>query len=158
MIRKSTLLAVAASAVLGLAMLSPNVASARGHGGGHGGGHGMHGGGHGMHGGHGGRHFGHHRHHWHRHYVRWHRPIWYSPVVYGYGVRTATPGPCTCLSKEYTQEGAVLFKDRCTNEMAMNPPEQAPQQTGQLEQPQSAQYQAQYVQPRPQTTYPPQAN
>ena len=34
----------------------------------------------------------------------------------------ATPGPCTCLSKEYTPEGAVLFKDRCTTEMAMNPP------------------------------------
>ena len=66
--------------------------------------------------------------------------------MYGYGVRTATPGPCTCLSKEYTPEGAVLFKDRCTNEMAMNPPAQAPQQTGQLEQPQAAQYQAQYVQ------------
>ena len=34
----------------------------------------------------------------------------------------STPGPCTCLSKEYTQEGAVVFKDRCTAEMAMNPP------------------------------------
>ncbi len=30
--------------------------------------------------------------------------------------------PHTCLSKEYTPEGAVLFKDRCTTEMAMNPP------------------------------------
>jgi hypothetical protein len=33
-----------------------------------------------------------------------------------------TPGPCTCLSKEYTSQGAVVFKDRCTAEMAMNPP------------------------------------
>jgi hypothetical protein len=33
------------------------------------------------------------------------------------------------LSKEYTPEGAVLFKDRCTSEMAMNPPAAAPQQT-----------------------------
>ena len=33
-----------------------------------------------------------------------------------------TPGPCTCLSKEYTPQGAVVFKDRCTTEMAMNPP------------------------------------
>ena len=56
MIRKSTFLAVAASAVLGLAMLSVTEASARSHGGGGGGG-GIHGGGHGggMHGGgHGG--------------------------------------------------------------------------------------------------------
>jgi hypothetical protein len=45
------------------------------------------------------------------------RPVYVAarPVSY-------TPGPCTCLSKEYTQEGAVVFKDRCTAEMAMNPP------------------------------------
>jgi hypothetical protein len=142
MLRKSTLLAVAASAALGLAMLSPSTASAHG---GHGGGHGMHGGGHGMHGGgHGGRHIGHFRPHWRHHHVRWHRPIWYRPVVYSYGVRTVSPGPCTCLSKEYTPEGAVLFKDNCTNEMAMNPPAQAPQQTGQLEQPPQTAYVPQY--------------
>jgi hypothetical protein len=154
MFRKSILLAFAASAALGLAMLSPTIASAKG---GHGGGgHGMHGGGHHGHGHHGhhgrGHRHGHrHRPHWHRHYVRWHRPVVYS----SYSAPVA--GPCTCLSKEYTQEGAVLFKDRCTNEMAMNPPAQAPQQTGQLEtqQPQTAQYQAQYVQPQP--SYPPQA-
>ena len=66
MFRKSTLLAVAASAALGLAMLAPTSASASGHGGGHGGGHGMHGGGHGgggMHGGHRGGHGGHFGHH-----------------------------------------------------------------------------------------------
>jgi hypothetical protein len=117
----------------------------------HGGGHG---GGHGMHGGHGGRiHIGfrhHHRHpHWH---VRYHRPIWYAPrpVLYSaYAPRIVTPGPCTCLSKEYTPEGAVLFKDRCTNEAAMNPPAPAPQQTGSLE-PQVQPYSQQYVQPQPQ--------
>ena len=45
------------------------------------------------------------------------RPVYVAarPVSY-------TPGPCTCLSKEYTQEGAVVFKDRCTAEMAINPP------------------------------------
>ena len=42
---------------------------------------------------------------------------------------------CTCLTKEYTQEGAVLFKDICTNEAAINPP-QAPVQTGYAPQPQ----------------------
>src|SRR5262245_24340691 len=45
------------------------------------------------------------------------------------------PGPCTCLSKEYTQEGAVLFKDNCSNEMAMNPPLQ---QQGAVEAPQQS--------------------
>jgi hypothetical protein len=138
MLRKSTLLAVAASAALGLAMLAPTAASAHGgHGGG--GGHGGHGGG--GWGGHGGY------HQWHYGYRR---PIWYArPVVYSVArpVAVSSPGPCTCLSKEYTPEGAVLFKDRCTNEAAMNPPAQpAPQQTGQLDQ----QYQQQYVQPQPQ--------
>lgn len=63
--------------------------------------------------------------------------------------RVRWPAPCTCLSKEYTPEGAVLFKDRCTNEAAMNPPPVPPQQTGALE-PQAQPYQQQYVQPQPQ--------
>lgn len=147
MLRKSTLLAVAASAALGLAMLSPISASAHGGGGGghggggHGGGGGMHGGGGhggGGHGGwgHGGWGHGGHIHfggHYRWRYAHYHRPIWYArPVVYsGYTVaRPITPGPCTCLTKEYTQDGSVLFKDRCTNEEAMNPP---PQQTGELQ-------------------------
>ena len=81
--------------------------------------------------------------------MRYHRPVWYGvrTVGYTYGA-TRVAGPCTCLSKEYTPEGAVLFKDRCTNEAAMNPPAQ---QTGAVEQQQqSAQYQQQYVQPQPQ--------
>ena len=68
------------------------------------------------------------------------RPVVVSrPVVVGgptYMVSrpvVSRPGPCTCLSKEYTQEGAVLFKDNCTKEMAMNPPLQ---QTGAIEAPQ----------------------
>ena len=165
MSRKSTLFALAAALTLGVAMLNPVIASAApgGHGGGHGGGmhhsggHAMHGGGHGFrHVGHHGRHFGHNRHYWHRNYVRWQRPIWYAaPVVYAsYAARPVVAGPCTCLTKEYTPEGAVLFKDRCTDEMAMNPPE-APQQTGMIDQqPQTAQYQQQYVQPRPESMTP----
>jgi hypothetical protein len=134
MFRKSTLLAVAASAALGLAMLSPTIASAKGHGGG---GHGGGGHGGGMHGGH---HGGHHVHHRHRHpnwHVRYHRPIWYGvrPVYTAYSTRVVTPGPCTCLSKEYTPDGRVLFKDRCTNEAAMNPPMITPQQTGSIDAP-----------------------
>lgn len=157
MFRKCILMAAAATAALGFAVFNPSLAEAKGHGGGGGGG-GMHrGGGGGMHRGGGGHHGrGHHghpgRHYHHRHWhVRWHRPVWYGysyarPVV-------AAPGPCTCLSKEYTPEGAVLFKDRCTNEMAMNPP---PQQTGAVDQPQQPQagYQQQYVQPQPQNLQP----
>ena len=137
MFRKSTLLAVAASAALGFAMLSPTIASAK-----HGGGHGGHGGGHhgggkhgGKHGGHGmhGHHGGHHHHghrHRHRHphwHVRYHRPVWYGarPV---YVAARPVAGPCTCLSKEYTVDGRVLFKDLCTNEAAINPPIIAQQQ------------------------------
>ena len=146
MISKSSLLAIAAVAAFGLATFSVSEASARGHGGGGG----MHSGG-GMHIGHGGgglrggrgdgggRHVGHrpHRHpHWH---VRYHRPIWYPGVrTVGYTVArpvVTTQGPCTCLSKEYTPDGRVLFKDVCTNEAAINPPIVAPQQTGAIEAP-----------------------
>lgn len=164
MLRKSTFFAIAASAVLGLAVLNPSIASAKpGHGGGGFKGGGVHMGGGFKHGGHF-KHAGHfkphfkhphwHRPHWHRHhYVRWHRPIWYAaPVVYSsYAVaRPVVAGPCTCLSKEYTPEGVVVFKDRCTNEIAMNPPPAPPQQTSAIEmQPQVA-YQQQYVQPQPQ--------
>lgn len=95
--------------------------------------------------------------HWPQKHPHWHhvhyRP-WYTPVVVGGAAYVASrpvasaPGPCTCLSKEYTPEGAVLFKDRCTNETAMNPPEQ--QNSEAESQQQTAQYQQQYVQPRPQ--------
>jgi hypothetical protein len=154
MLRKSILLAAAATAALGFAVFNPSFAEARGHGG-HGGGMHRGGGGHHGHGhrGHHGRgHHGHHgRHHHHRHrhwHVRWHRPVWY-----GYSYARPVAGPCTCLSKEYTSEGAVLFKDRCTNEMAMNPPMQ---QTGALDQqqPPQAAYQQQSVQPQPQNMQP----
>ena len=92
--------------------------------------------------------------HWPHHHPHWHhvhyRP-WVAPVVVGgaaYVASRPVAGPCTCLSKEYTPEGVVVFKDRCTNEMAMNPP---PQQTGAVDtQQQTAQYQQQYVQPQPQ--------
>ena len=65
-----------------------------------------------------------HKHpHWHVH-VKY--PAVYSrPVVYGAPVAAAplvTTSRCSCLVKEYTPEGAVLFRDVCTNETAMNPP------------------------------------
>jgi hypothetical protein len=138
MFRKSALLAVAATAALGFALLNPTLVSAKGHGGHHG--HGHHGHHHHGHHHHGHHHHGHrhhhHRRHWHVHYR--YRPIWYTarPVYYARPVA----GPCTCLSKEYTPQGQVLFKDRCTNEAAINPPMQ---QQGAAEMPQqtSATYQ-----------------
>ena len=155
MIRKSTLLAVAASAALGLAMLAPTSASAMRMGGGGGG---MHGGYHGGggYGGHGGGYGGrggyiryphlHPHPHWHWH-VRYHRPIWYGgvgAVGIGYTVANPVAGPCTCLSKEYTEDGRVLFKDLCTNEAAINPPVIAPQQSGSIEAPEQQASNVQY--------------
>ncbi|MGH6665446.1 MAG: hypothetical protein ACREB2_11175 [Pseudolabrys sp.] len=73
--------------------------------------------------GHPGTHrIGHWRFHEHRHFVRWHNHIWVRPV--GYAVRavdTVQPGPCTCLTKTYTQEGQVVFADLCTKESASAP-------------------------------------
>ena len=88
---------------------------------------------------------GHFRHHVLRHHGHWrHRHIYYPrPVIYAARpvVYSAAPvistNRCTCLTKEYTQEGAVLFKDICTNEAAINPPP-APVQTGYAPQPMSA--------------------
>jgi hypothetical protein len=59
----------------------------------------------------------------------WQRPYWVAPMAAG-GVATyaatspstPTTNRCTCLTKEYTPQGAVVFKDVCTNETAMNPP------------------------------------
>jgi hypothetical protein len=91
-------------------------------------------------------HHHHHRHHW----------VWGAPVIIGgvsYAAATnysSAPAPayktCNCLTKTYTQEGAVLFKDLCTNETAMNPPVQAPTTTG-YEQPQTPVQQG-YLQPQ----------
>ncbi len=33
-------------------------------------------------------------------------------------VSAAAPGPCTCLTKTYTQAGLVVFADMCTKEAA----------------------------------------
>lgn len=75
--------------------------------------------------------------------VHWPKPvIVHKPIIVRYPVVRHVPvvyaakpvaGPCTCLTKQYTPEGAVVFKDICTNEAAINPPPQAPQQTGLLQ-------------------------
>ena len=142
MFTKSTLFALAGALTLGVAMLSPVSADAKVFGGGHGGS--FHSGG--FKGGHishasiirrPGGHIGHTtiirrpgvyiRPHWH---VGYRRHYWVAPVAAYAVARPAVAGPCTCLTKEYTPEGAVLFKDVCTNEAAINPPPAAPVQTG----------------------------
>ena len=60
--------------------------------------------------------------------------MWYAPRPV-YVASRPVAGPCTCLSKEYTSDGRVLFKDLCTNEAAINPPVVAPQQTGAIDAP-----------------------
>jgi len=59
----------------------------------------------------------------HVHYWRWHRHIVVHPVDYVTPVAATTvqPGPCTCLTKNYTPEGMVVFQDLCTKEMASAP-------------------------------------
>ena len=58
-----------------------------------------------------------HYHHWH-HWAHYDR-IYARPV--SYAVRTTTPGPCTCLTKNYTPDGIVVFADLCTKEMSSAP-------------------------------------
>lgn len=66
---------------------------------------------------------GHREWRFHRHFVRWHHHIWVRPVGYAVGEVDAAvaPGPCTCLTKNYTPEGMVVFQDLCTKEMASAP-------------------------------------
>lgn len=92
----------------------------------------------------------------HRH-GHWRRPIYVAPpVVYSAAPRVAPAR--TCLTKEYTPQGQVLFRDVCTGEMAINPPTAPnPQQLGMQptdQQPQVAyvpQYPPQPQQPQTQT-------
>jgi hypothetical protein len=62
----------------------------------------------------------HHHHHWHWwfHDGRWAYVDGDGGVDSGYVAPVATPGPCTCLTKTYTQDGLVVFADVCTKEAA----------------------------------------
>jgi hypothetical protein len=131
---RTTVLALAALAALGAALVTTS-AEARGLGGGfsRGGGasfnrvsfarpnlHGFH-----------------HRPHWHHHHRHHHHG--YRPYVYGvstaavaapaYAAAPMAPSakPCTCLTKEYTADKLVVFKDLCTKEIAASPMGGAPQ-------------------------------
>jgi hypothetical protein len=80
------------------------------------------------------RHHVHFRHHWchrfyrfgHRHcgvHVRWYRPLVATVAATTYAVAptVTTARPCTCLTKEYTPDNLVVFKDLCTKEVASAP-------------------------------------
>jgi hypothetical protein len=43
-----------------------------------------------------------------------------TPVAQAAGTHTATAAVSTCLTKQYLETGAVMFKDTCTNEWAIN--------------------------------------
>jgi hypothetical protein len=75
--------------------------------------------------------------HHHHHYWWWfahHRRYWVSPVITTTEVdvpvsqRVSAPDTrnvaanCNCLTKEYLEDGSVLFKDLCTKEAAMATP------------------------------------
>jgi len=146
---RKVILTLATAATIAVSALASSAADAHGFGGGgFGGGHG---GGFGRMGGGGFGHFGHssfyrpgrwghwnhwsHWNHWNhwRHWGYYHHR-WYWPG-YGYGVygglapvgavsgpiANPTPGPCTCLTKTYTQDGLVVFADLCTKESASAP-------------------------------------
>jgi hypothetical protein len=74
-------------------------------------------------------------HHHHPEYA-WHRPHWGvvdvdladdTPVSLD-GTASAfaavTPGNCNCLTKQYLDDGSVLFKDICKNEAALATPDE----------------------------------
>jgi hypothetical protein len=77
---------------------------------------------------------GHPNFHWrfhdNRHFVRWHNHFWVRPVGYAVrGVEAVQPSPCTCLTKNYTPEGQVVFADICTKESASAPVAGSSEQT-----------------------------
>jgi hypothetical protein len=49
-------------------------------------------------------------------------PVVAAPVVRNAVVNqvaTTQPGPCNCLTKQYLDDGSVLFSDICTKEQAL---------------------------------------
>ena len=70
-------------------------------------------------------------------YVGWHRAHWGESVAVGTsagvstavstGAVTSVPAAsanCNCLTKQYLQDGSVLFKDICTKEAALATPDE----------------------------------
>ena len=67
----------------------------------------------------------HHDHHewaWHWPHDRWERPVITSDTAYVAARPSVPAGNCNCLTKEYMQDGSVVFKDLCTKESAVASP------------------------------------
>jgi len=145
-ISRISLLALAATATVAMTALAPTTASAWGRFGGYHRAVGWHGGlYHFNHYGLGYRHtYGWGRYHypyrwwgWYRWYRWYPRPIVYGAVgAVGGAAVAAAPAmsapapaaqPASCLVKQYLQNGAVAFADRCTNEQAVAMPNGGPQ-------------------------------
>jgi hypothetical protein len=92
-------------------------------------------GGNGGHGGHGGPPIHIIVNHGHPHFYHHYRYVWRHGHVRAVDYVARDPGPCTCLTKEYTPEGIVVFRDLCTKEMASAPVDGAPVQGGQAADP-----------------------
>jgi hypothetical protein len=69
------------------------------------------------------------------HHRHWGVPDYYPVVVDGVAVDgvaadtvaaygAGTSGPCNCLTKQYLDDGSVLFKDICTKEAALATPDE----------------------------------
>lgn len=76
-------------------------------------------------------HVGHPHFHDHVHIWRF-REHYVRPVGY---VRPVVEGTCNCLTKDYTPEGQVVFKDLCTKEMVMSPAEGGPEKASEIQAP-----------------------
>ena len=61
--------------------------------------------------------------HYHNHRWFWRDGRWIDGEVGGYDAPApvAAVGPCTCLTKTYTQDGLVVFADVCAKEAASAP-------------------------------------
>jgi hypothetical protein len=70
----------------------------------------------------------HHDHHWWFWYARYHQyrmvPVETVTTVTAPVVQKVAANNCNCLTKEYLQDGSVLFKDLCTKEAAMATPDE----------------------------------
>jgi len=73
--------------------------------------------------------------HFHDHVRLWriHERGYIRPV--GYVQPVVSSGICTCLTKGYTPEGNVVFKDLCTKEMASAPVDGTPAQASEIQSP-----------------------
>jgi hypothetical protein len=76
---------------------------------------------------------GHKHHHAHLYIKRYYGHTYVRPVRYA--VPVVSSGPCTCLTKDYTQEGTVVFQDLCTKEMASAPVDGGPAKASEVQAP-----------------------